>query len=62
MGPRGSVRRVLCAVVAMLLPGVDPVSMIIEMVPLVVLYEGSILMASIFGGRSAVTSDPATDH
>jgi sec-independent protein translocase protein TatC len=51
-----------CAVVAMLLPGVDPVSMIIEIVPLVVLYEGSIVMASIFGGRTAATSDLATDH
>lgn len=39
---------VICAVVAMLLPGTDPVSMLIEMAPLVVLYELSILLASIF--------------
>jgi sec-independent protein translocase protein TatC len=37
-----------CAVVAMLLPGVDPVSMLIEMAPLVVLYELSIVLARIF--------------
>lgn len=33
------------AVVAMLLPGTDPVSMIIEMVPLLILYEFSIFLA-----------------
>jgi sec-independent protein translocase protein TatC len=38
-----------CAVVAALLPGVDPVSMLIEMVPLVVLYELSILLSVAFG-------------
>jgi Sec-independent protein secretion pathway component TatC len=34
-------------VVAAALPGVDPVSMILEMIPLVVLYEGSILLAAL---------------
>jgi sec-independent protein translocase protein TatC len=46
----------LCAVIAAALPGVDPVSMIIEMVPLIVLYELSIVLASLFGqpgGRTA---------
>jgi sec-independent protein translocase protein TatC len=38
-----------CAVVAAALPGVDPVSMVIEMVPLVLLYELSILLARAFG-------------
>jgi sec-independent protein translocase protein TatC len=38
-----------CAVVAALLPGVDPVSMLIEMVPLIVLYELSILLSVAFG-------------
>jgi sec-independent protein translocase protein TatC len=38
-----------CAVVAAALPGVDPVSMLIEMVPLVLLYELSILLARAFG-------------
>jgi sec-independent protein translocase protein TatC len=37
------------AIVAAALPGVDPVSMIIEMVPLLVLYELSILLARAFG-------------
>jgi sec-independent protein translocase protein TatC len=38
---------VVCAIVAAALPGVDPVSMILEMIPLVVLYEGSILLAAL---------------
>jgi sec-independent protein translocase protein TatC len=37
------------AVLAAALPGVDPVSMLIEMVPLLVLYELSILLARVFG-------------
>ena len=45
-----------CAVVAALLPGVDPVSMLIEMVPLIVLYELSILLSVAFG-RSAEGTD-----
>src|SRR4051795_5249364 len=39
----------VCAVVAAALPGVDPVSMLLEMAPLVVLYEISILLAKAFG-------------
>jgi sec-independent protein translocase protein TatC len=46
-----------CAVVAAALPGVDPVSMLIEMVPLVLLYELSILLSVIFGRSSAETAD-----
>jgi sec-independent protein translocase protein TatC len=41
----------VCAIVAAALPGVDPVSMLLEMLPLVVLYELSILLAAAFGGR-----------
>ena len=37
------------AVLAAALPGVDPVSMLIEMVPLLALYELSILLARAFG-------------
>jgi len=47
-----SVRRyayVACAVVAAALPGVDPVSMLLETVPLIALYELSIVLASAFG-------------
>jgi sec-independent protein translocase protein TatC len=37
------------SIVAAALPGVDPVTMLIEMVPLIVLYELSIVMARLFG-------------
>jgi sec-independent protein translocase protein TatC len=47
----------VCAIVAAALPGVDPVSMLIEMVPLVLLYELSILLASLLGRRSSDVSD-----
>jgi sec-independent protein translocase protein TatC len=40
------------AVVAMLLPGVDPVTMLLSMAPLIVLYELSILLAAAFNRRS----------
>ena len=45
------------AVVAALLPGVDPVSMLIEMLPLVLLYELSILLAVAFGRPAEEVSD-----
>jgi sec-independent protein translocase protein TatC len=47
----------VCAIVAAALPGVDPVSMLIEMVPLVLLYELSILLASLLGRSSSEVSD-----
>jgi sec-independent protein translocase protein TatC len=37
------------AIVAAALPGVDPVSMMLEMVPLLILFELSILIARVFG-------------
>lgn len=37
------------AIVAMLLPGTDPVTMLISMLPLVLLFEGSLLLARAFG-------------
>src|SRR5918995_2082421 len=37
------------AVVAMLLPGTDPVTMVISMVPLILLFEGSLLLARVLG-------------
>lgn len=46
-----------CAVVAAALPGVDPVSMLLEMVPLVALYEISIVLAGVFGGDLARDAD-----
>jgi sec-independent protein translocase protein TatC len=48
-----------CAVLAALLPGVDPLTMLIEMVPLVVLYEASIVLAAIFDRRRARVSEPS---
>jgi sec-independent protein translocase protein TatC len=39
----------IIAVIAAALPGVDPISMLIEMVPLLVLFELSILIARAFG-------------
>jgi sec-independent protein translocase protein TatC len=45
------------AVVAALLPTIDPVTMLLEMVPLIVLYELSIVLSSAFGKPSAEVSD-----
>ncbi|MFL5908081.1 MAG: twin-arginine translocase subunit TatC [Solirubrobacterales bacterium] len=46
------------AVLAMLLPGTDPVSMLLELVPLLLLYEGSLLLTRFFGRPP----DEVTDH
>jgi sec-independent protein translocase protein TatC len=47
------------AVIAMLLPGTDPVTMLLCMLPLYVLFELSILLARAFGTpRSEVTDEP----
>jgi sec-independent protein translocase protein TatC len=42
-----------CAVVAAALPGVDPVSMLLETAPLIALYELSIVLARVFGQPAA---------
>jgi sec-independent protein translocase protein TatC len=42
----------VCAVVAMLLPGQDPVTMLSLLVPLYLLFEGSILLASVLDRRA----------
>ena len=49
------------AVLAAALPGVDPVTMLIEMVPLLVLYELSILLARVLGrpGRTGGVAQPS---
>jgi sec-independent protein translocase protein TatC len=41
------------AVLAMLLPGTDPVTMLISMVPLIILFEFSLILARIFDRRRA---------
>jgi sec-independent protein translocase protein TatC len=52
------------AIVAAALPGVDPVSMLIEMVPLLLLYELSILLARVFGrpGAARGLAKPSTQE
>jgi sec-independent protein translocase protein TatC len=50
------------AIVAAALPGVDPVTMLIEMVPLIVLYELSILLARAFGEPASALSEPSTQE
>jgi sec-independent protein translocase protein TatC len=49
------------AIVAAALPGVDPVSMLIEMVPLLVLYELSIVLARVLGRprRASAMGEPS---
>jgi sec-independent protein translocase protein TatC len=52
------------AIVAAALPGVDPVSMLLEMVPLLVLYELSILLARALGRprRTGGLAEPTTQE
>ncbi|MGZ8666143.1 MAG: twin-arginine translocase subunit TatC [Solirubrobacterales bacterium] len=54
----------VCAVLAAALPGVDPVTMLIEMVPLLALYEVSILLARAFGQPAAggLTEPTTQEH
>lgn len=51
-----------CAILAAALPGVDPVSMLLETAPLIALYELSILLARAFGQpRPSAIGEPVTD-
>jgi sec-independent protein translocase protein TatC len=47
----------ICTVVAAALPGVDPVSMMLEALPLIVLFELSILLAKAFGRPKTEVSE-----
>jgi sec-independent protein translocase protein TatC len=49
---------VACAALAAALPGVDPVSMLLETVPLIALYELSIVLARAFGSSPAAVPTP----
>ncbi len=49
----------IVAVIAVLLPGVDPVTTTLEAIPLMVLYEGSIWLAVLMDRRAAVRAEPA---
>ena len=54
----------ILAVVAMLLPGTDPVTMLIEMAPLLVLFEFSLILARLVGtrlGRAARREQPGDE-
>ena len=48
------------AVIAMLLPGTDPVTMILCMIPLLILFEGSVQLSKVIG-RPPEPSNPAPD-
>jgi sec-independent protein translocase protein TatC len=52
------------AIVAAALPGIDPITMLIEMVPLLLLYELSILLARAFGTPSVAGTmgEPSTQE
>jgi sec-independent protein translocase protein TatC len=52
---------VAIAVIAMLLPGTDPVTMLLSMLPLIVLYEVSILIAALMDRRRAAEAASDTD-
>ena len=54
---------VVIAVVAMALPGTDPITMLLEMAPLIALYEVSIVLAAILGrpAPSQVSGEPAAE-
>jgi sec-independent protein translocase protein TatC len=49
---------VILAVLAMLLPGTDPISMLLELVPLILLYESSVLLARVFGRAPEPSREP----
>ena len=48
------------AIVASLLPTIDPVTLILEIIPLYLLYEGSILLAQAFGRPPGEAAEPAS--
>jgi sec-independent protein translocase protein TatC len=52
----------IIAVIAMLLPGQDPVTMAIMMIPLIVLYEGSILVSALLDRRAARALRRSEEH
>jgi sec-independent protein translocase protein TatC len=51
----------ILAVVAMILPGTDPITMLIELAPLLLLYEFSIVLARLLD-RPAAGARPAADN
>ena len=53
---------VVCAVIAMLLPGTDPITTLILMAPLILLYELSILLAVVFTPKREAWAADEDDH
>jgi sec-independent protein translocase protein TatC len=51
----------IIAVVAMLLPGTDPVTMLISMAPLYLLFEASVQLARLFGTPRDLAPEPADE-
>jgi len=51
---------VVLLVIAMLLPGTDPVTMLIEALPLILLYEASVLLSRVWGRPPETSTDPLT--
>jgi sec-independent protein translocase protein TatC len=51
----------IIAVVAMLLPGTDPVTMLLAMAPLYILFEVSVQLAKMFGNPGDVIAEPADE-
>ena len=48
------------AVVAAFLPTIDPITLVLEMIPMIILYEGSILLASAFGPKESPGTEIAS--
>ena len=51
----------IIAVLAMLLPGTDPVTMVISMVPLLILFEFSVVLARVFGRARQTSAELARE-
>jgi sec-independent protein translocase protein TatC len=52
----------IIAIIAMLLPGQDPITMLVMMIPLLVLYEASILVSSLLDRRAVRSAHHADDE
>ncbi len=52
----------ILAIIAMLLPGTDPITMLIELFPLLILYEVSIQLARFFGEPAPILDDEDEDE
>jgi sec-independent protein translocase protein TatC len=53
---------VLLTALALLLPGTDAITTLLELIPMLILYELSIVVAAVFERRSARPTDEHTDR